>query len=250
MVSHVASEWIATLTGALQAVPPPVLIVVVGLFALWVAGWRIGLLTVVGLAFLWNLRLWNPMIATLVLVLLSTSVSVLIGLPLGIAAALNKRVWRGVAPVMDMMQTMPSFVYLIPAIPFFGLGPVSACFATVVFAMPPTIRLTALGILQVPGELSEASDAFGATTWQKLFKVQMPLALPTIMAGVNQTIMLSLSMVVIAAMIGAGGLGREVWSAIQRLEAGRGVQAGVGIAILAIILDRITQQVSKRVRVR
>ncbi len=244
------ADWIATLTGALQAVPPPVLVVLFALLAWRAAGWRIGLLTLLGLGFLWNLRLWNPMIATLVLVLLSTTASVLIGLPLGIAAALNQRMWRGVAPVMDMMQTMPSFVYLIPAIPFFGLGPVSAVFATVVFAMPPTIRLTALGIMQVPGELSEASDAFGATTWQKLFKVQIPLALPTIMAGINQTIMLSLSMVVIAAMIGAGGLGREVWSAIQRLEAGRGVQAGIGIAILAIILDRVTQQVSRRFRPR
>ena len=250
VVSLVVADWIATLTAALQAVPPPVLVVLFGLLAWRAAGWRIGLLTLLGLGFLWNLRLWNPMIATLVLVLLSTTASVLIGLPLGIAAALNQRVWRGVAPVMDMMQTMPSFVYLIPAIPFFGLGPVSAVFATVVFAMPPTIRLTALGIMQVPGELSEASDAFGATTGQKLFKVQIPLALPTIMAGINQTIMLSLSMVVIAAMIGAGGLGREVWSAIQRLEAGRGVQAGIGIAILAIILDRVTQQVSRRSRPR
>jgi glycine betaine/proline transport system permease protein len=212
------------------------------------AGWRIGLLTLAGLCFLWNLGLWAPMLATLVLVVLSTVFAVLIGLPLGIVAALHRPTWRGVAPCMDVMQTMPSFVYLIPAIPFFGLGAVSACFATIIFAAPPTIRLTALGILQVPHELTEAADAFGCTTWQKLVKVQLPQALPTIMAGINQTIMLSLSMVVIAAMIGAGGLGREVWSAIQRLEAGRGFQAGIAIAIVAVILDRVTQALSRRAR--
>ena len=249
-ISLTVTEWISQLTELLQAVPPPVVIVLFGLLAWRVAGWRLTVGTVLGFSFLWNLRLWDPMIATLVMVVLSTGVSIAIGLPIGIAAALSKRTWRVVAPTMDMAQTMPSFVYLIPAIPFFGLGPVSACFATVIFAMPPTIRLTALGILQVSGELTEAADAFGTTRWQKLVKVQLPLALPTIMAGINQTIMLSLSMVVIAAMIGAGGLGREVWSAIQRLEAGRGFQAGVAIAILAIILDRITQQVSRKAQPR
>jgi glycine betaine/proline transport system permease protein len=145
-----------------------------------------------------------------------------------------------------MAQTMPSFVYLIPAIPFFGLGPVSACFATIIFSMPPVIRLTALGIMQVPHQLIEASDAFGSTPAQKLFKVQLPLALPTIMAGINQTIMLALSMVVIAAMIGAGGLGREVWRSIQRLEAGVGFETGIAIVILAVILDRMTQRMAQR----
>ncbi len=250
VISHVLSSWIAGLTDFLHAVPPPVAIAVLGM-AIWrLAGLRLALLSIAGFAFLWDLRLWDPMVTTLVLVLISTTASVLIGLPLGIGAALNRRIWKVVSPSMDMMQTMPSFVYLIPAIPFFGLGPVSACFATVIFAMPPTIRLSALGILQVPDELTEASDAFGSTMGQKLLKVQLPLALPTIMAGINQTIMLSLSMVVIAAMIGAGGLGREVWSAIQRLEAGRGFQAGVAIAILAIILDRVTQQVSRRAQPR
>jgi len=237
---------VSGLTAALQAVPPWAFIIVAGLLAWRVAGWRIGLLTLGGLCFLWNLGLWMPTLATLVLVLFSTSAAVLIGLPLGIAAALNARTWRVVAPCLDVMQTMPSFVYLIPAIPFFGLGAVSACFATIVFAAPPTIRLTALGILQVPHELTEAADAFGCTPWQRLSKVQLPQALPTIMAGVNQTIMLALSMVVIAAMIGAGGLGREVWSAIQRLEAGRGFQAGIAIAVLAVILDRVTQAISRR----
>ena len=249
VVSHTVSFWVGSLTSGLQAVPSLLFIVVAAALAWWAAGWRLGLLTLAGLCLLWNLGLWAPMIATLVLVVLSTLFAVVIGLPLGIAAALHRPTWRVMAPCMDVMQTMPSFVYLIPAIPFFGLGPVSACFATIIFAAPPTIRLTALGILQVPHELTEAADAFGCTIWQKLFKVQLPQALPTIMAGINQTIMLSLSMVVIAAMIGAGGLGREVWSAIQRLEAGRGFQAGIAIAIVAVILDRVTQALSRRARV-
>ena len=248
VLSHVVSGWIAGLTGALQAVPPWAIIAAFG-FAAWRAGGaRLAIGVVAGLCLLWDLRLWSPMVTTLVLVVLSTLAAVLIGLPLGIAAALSRPTWRLVSPCLDVAQTMPSFVYLIPAIPFFGLGPVSACFATVIFSMPPTIRLTALGILQVPGELTEAADAFGSTAWQKLLKVQLPVALPTIMAGINQTIMLSLSMVVIAAMIGAGGLGREVWSAIQRLEAGRGFQAGIAIAVLAVILDRITQRAARGAR--
>ncbi len=248
MLSHLVATWVTGLTGALQAVPPALFIVAAALLAWRAAGWRLGLLTLAGLAFLWDLGLWVPMVTTLVLVVVSTIAAVLLGLPLGIAAALSVRTWRLVAPCLDVMQTMPSFVYLIPAIPFFGLGAVSACFATVVFSAPPTIRLTALGILQVPHELTEAADAFGCTPWQKLVKVQLPQALPTIMAGVNQTIMLALSMVVIAAMIGAGGLGREVWSAIQRLEAGRGFQAGIAIAVLAVILDRVTNAMARRLR--
>ena len=248
VLSHLVAAWVTGLTGALQAVPPALFVALAALLAWHAAGWRLGLLTLAGLAFLWDLGLWVPMVMTLVLVVVSTIAAVLLGLPLGIAAALSVRTWRLVAPCLDVMQTMPSFVYLIPAIPFFGLGAVSACFATVVFSAPPTIRLTALGILQVPHELTEAADAFGCTPWQKLVKVQLPHALPTIMAGVNQTIMLALSMVVIAAMIGAGGLGREVWSAIQRLEAGRGFQAGIAIAVLAVILDRVTNAMARRLR--
>ena len=167
-------------------------------------------------------------------------------LTLGIAAALSRRTSRIVMPILDFMQTMPAFVYLIPAIPFFGLGAVSASVATVIFATPPTIRLTALGIRQVPEDLIEAADAFGSTRRQKLFKVQLPMAVPTIMAGINQTIMLSLSMVVIAAMIGAGGLGGKVWQAIQRLEPGKGFEAGIAIVILAMILDRVTQRIGRK----
>lgn len=228
--------------------PPPVTIALLVAIAWYLAGRRIGLMSLVGLLFLWNLRLWTPTMQTLVLVTLATLAALAIGIPIGIFSALNRRVWKTVSPFLDMMQTMPSFVYLIPAIPFFGIGPVSAVFATVVFSMPPVIRLTALGIMNVPGELIEASDAFGTSPAQKLFKVQLPLALPTIMAGINQTIMLGLSMVVIASMIGAGGLGREVWRAIQRLDAGSGFQAGIAIVIVAVILDRVTQAMAARAR--
>ena len=246
--SRFVRSWIEWGTDGLNALPPWVVILAISALALWLAGRKVALLSLIGLAFLWNLRLWPATVETLVLVLLATFAALAIGIPIGILCALSRKTWKGVGPVLDMMQTMPSFVYLIPAIPFFGLGSVSAVFATIIFSMPPVIRLTALGILSVPKELVEASDAFGTTTAQKLFKVQLPLALPTIMAGINQTIMLSLSMVVIASMIGAGGLGREVWSSIQRLDAGRGFQAGIAIVIVAVILDRITQAMAQRAR--
>lgn len=245
-LSHVTSVAINGIVTALLWLPPWVLILSVAALAWRMAGRRVAVFSTLGLLFLWNLRLWEPTIQTITLVLISTLIAVVIGLPLGIGAALSKRTSRIVMPVLDFMQTMPAFVYLIPAIPFFGLGAVSASVATVIFSMPPAIRLTALGIKQVPADLIEAADAFGSTPRQKLFKVQLPMAVPTIMAGVNQTIMLALSMVVIAAMIGAGGLGGEVWKAIQRLEPGKGFESGIAIVILAMILDRITQRIGRR----
>ena len=208
----------------------------------------IALFALLGLGLIWNLGLWAPTVSTLALVLIATFFAVLIGLPLGILAALSEPLNRIITPVLDFMQTMPAFVYLIPAIPFFGLGPVAAIFSTVIFSVPPAIRLTGLGIRQVPWELIEAADAFGCDRRQKLFKLQLPLAMPTIMAGINQTIMLALSMVVIAAMIGAKGLGGEVWKAIQRLQPGQGFEAGIGIVIVAIILDRIMQRVGGKAK--
>ncbi|HET7561575.1 MAG TPA: proline/glycine betaine ABC transporter permease [Rhodanobacteraceae bacterium] len=245
-ISHVISEIITGIITGLLWLPPWALIIIVVLLAWRVAGKRVAIFTAAGLLLLWDLRLWESTIETFTLVLISTIIAIAIGLPLGIFAALNKRTSKVVMPILDFMQTMPAFVYLIPAIPFFGLGSVSASVATVIFATPPTIRLTALGIRQVPADLIEAADAFGSTPRQKLFKVQLPMAVPTIMAGINQTIMLALSMVVIAAMIGAGGLGGEVWRAIQRLEPGNGFTAGLAIVILAMILDRITQRIGSR----
>ncbi|MEE4609028.1 MAG: proline/glycine betaine ABC transporter permease [Desulfobacteraceae bacterium] len=223
--------------------PPWVLILIFTALAFLLSRKRgVTVFTFIGLLLIWNMGLWSATVSTLALVLVSTLFAIAIGIPLGILAALSNVAYRVIMPILDFMQTMPAFVYLIPAIPFFGLGPVAAIFSTVIFSMPPAIRLTCLGIKQVPKELVEAADAFGSTKGQKLVKLQFPLATPTIMAGVNQTTMLALSMVVIAAMIGAKGLGGEVWKAIQRLQPDRGFEAGIGIVIVAIILDRILQQ--------
>lgn len=244
-ISKLTDTGIDYVIDGLMYFPPWLVILIFTLLAWRLAGRNVAFLTALGLAFLWNLHLWKPTMETLTLVLFSTFISVSIGVPLGVMAAISNTFYRIVMPILDFMQTMPAFVYLIPAIPFFGLGAVSAIFATVVFAVPPSIRLTCLGIKQVPAELIEAADAFGSTQTQKLLKLQLPLAVPTMMAGVNQTIMLALSMVVIAAMIGAGGLGGEVWKAIQRLKSGMGFEAGLAIVILAMILDRITQKIAK-----
>ncbi len=245
-VSDVMETGIDALVDGMLFFPPWLLILVFAGLTWWLAGRRAGILALLGFALIWNLELWQPTVSTLALVLIATLIAVLTGLPLGVLAALFPKMHRVTMPVLDFMQTMPAFVYLIPAIPFFGLGPVSAIFSTVIFAMPPAIRLTCLGIEQVPKELIEAADSFGANRGQKLFKLQLPLARPTIMAGINQTIMLSLSMVVIAAMIGAKGLGGEVWKAIQRFEPGNGFEAGLGVVILAMALDRVTQKFGAR----
>jgi len=243
--SDVMENGIDGLYNGLFWLHPLVFIIILTAVAWYLSKKSIAVFTFFGLLLIWNLNLWSPMISTVTLVLLAALVSILFGIPLGVLAAFYKKFERIVMPVLDFMQTMPAFVYLIPAIPFFGLGPVSAVFTTVIFSMPPVIRLTCLGIKQVPEDLIEAADAFGTTRMQKLVKVQFPIAIPTIMAGVNQTIMLALSMVVIAAMIGAGGLGGEVWKAIQRLKPGMGFEAGLAVVIIAIILDRITQKVGK-----
>ncbi|MHB0775460.1 ABC transporter permease [Halomonas sp. WWR20] len=242
-ISRVTQTGINFLNDTLMWLPEWSLMALVALLCWRLSGVRLAIGSVLGLLLIWNLDLWDPMIETLTLVVIATLVAVVIALPLGIFAALSDRFYRVIMPVLDFMQTMPAFVYLIPAIPFFGIGSVSAIFATVIFSMPPAIRFTTLGIRQVPKELIEAADAFGSTRSQKLFKIQLPLSLPTVMAGINQTIMLALSMVVIAAMIGADGLGSEVWRAIQRLRPGDGFEAGIAVVILAMLLDRLTQTV-------
>lgn len=244
-ISQVTQNGIDGLNDALMWLPPWALLLIIVGICWWVSNYRLAIGALLGMALVWNMNLWIPMIETLTLVVIATLLAIVIALPIGIAAALSERLYRLIMPVLDFMQTMPAFVYLIPAIPFFGIGSVSAIFATVIFSMPPAIRFTTLGIRQVPEELIEASDAYGATRSQKLFKVQLPMSLPTVMAGINQTIMLALSMVVIAAMIGAGGLGSEVWRAIQRLQPGAGFEAGIAVVILAMLLDRITQSLGK-----
>lgn len=185
---------------------------------------------------------------TLALMIMAAGLSVIIGIPLGVLMARVNWLRSIMLPVLDVMQTMPSFVYLIPVVMLFGLGKIPAIIATVIYAVPPLIRLTDLGIRTVDREVLEASRAFGANPRQQLFGVQLPLALPNIMAGINQTTMMALSMVVIASMIGARGLGYEVLLGINRLEVGRGLLAGLGIVVLAVLFDRITQSYGQRMR--
>ena len=245
--SHIVSNALEGVETGLALAPPPVLIAVFSLIAWRSTGKKgLGIFTLLGFALIWNLDLWAASMSTLTLVFASALLAVGLGVPLGIVASMWPKLQKVVMPLLDAMQTMPAFVYLIPAIPFFGLGKVSAVFATVIFSMPPAIRFTCLGIRQVSGELTECAEAFGSTRLQRLLKLELPLAAPTILAGVNQTVMLALSMVVIAAMIGARGLGGEVWKAIQRLELGKGFEAGVCIVILAVCLDRVLQHLGPR----
>lgn len=226
--------------------PPSLIMILIFAFLAWrLKGWGFALFSALSLWFLDILGLWSHTMSTLSLVIAAVVVAVVIGLPTGIAAARYDMVSRVVRPVLDFMQTLPAFVYLIPAIIFFGLGTVPAIIATIIFGMPPVIRFTELGIRQVPEDVIEAAQAFGSTYNQMLFKVQLPMAMPTVMAGINQTIMLSLSMAVIASMIGAGGLGDDVLRAITQLQVGLGFEGGIGIVILAIILDRLTRAVVK-----
>ncbi len=205
--------------------------------------------SVVGMLFLIGLfGMWEPAMATIALMLTATLLAVVVGIPVGIAMSRSNTMQGVLVPVLDIMQTLPIFVYLIPFVMLFGPGKIPALLATIVFAVPPVIRLTNLGIRQVDREVMEAVTAFGATPRQRLFSVQIPLALPTIMAGINQTTMMALSMVVIASMIGAGGLGYQVLQGIQRLEVSRGLLAGIAIVFLAIIFDRIAQAYGRRMQ--
>ena len=212
-------------------------------FLIWYTTRKVSLVifTLIGLLFILNINYWAQTMQTLALVLTSVIISIIVGIPIGILASQNERFSKFLKPTLDFMQTMPAFVYLIPAITFFGVGVVPGIIASVIFAMPPTIRFTDLGIRQVPEDLIEAANAFGSTASQKLFKVQLPLATGTIMAGVNQSIMLSLSMVVTASLVGAPGLGVDVYRSVTQVNIGMGFEAGLAIVVIAIILDRITQ---------
>ncbi|MGB1876508.1 MAG: ABC transporter permease [Rhodospirillaceae bacterium] len=207
-------------------------------------------LGLVTLSFLMGvLGLWDEAMQTLALMLVATSIAVLIGLPFGVLLSRSDKTRLVGLPILDAMQTLPSFVYLIPALMLFGLGKVPAIIATVIYAVPPIIRLTDLGLREVNKEVLEAADAFGATPRQRLWKVELPLALPSIMAGINQATMMALSMVVIASMIGNRGLGQEVLLGINTLNVGRGAAAGLAIVAMAIVLDRTTQEYARRVQI-
>ena len=238
-----------TLTGienGITALPPLVVIGVLGLVAWRVSGLKLGLFTIVTMVFIGLLGLWEDTMITLSMVLCSVVFCTIVGVPLGICAGRSDRFEMALRPLLDAMQTTPAFVYLVPIVMLFSIGNVAGVLATIVFALPPIIRLTSLGIRQVHPELVEAALAFGATNWQVLVKVQIPLALPTIMAGLNQTIMMALSMVVIAALIGAGGLGAPVVLGLNTLDIGLATIGGLAIVLIAIVLDRITQSMGTK----
>jgi glycine betaine/proline transport system permease protein len=227
----------------LELVPPLIFAIAAAALAYLIQrSWKVSLFILLGLLLILNIGLWNEMIETLVLVTGASFVSLLIGIPVGIVSARRPWIYNALSPVLDMMQTIPTFVYLVPTLVLFGLGLVPGLIATVIFAVPAPIRLTYLGISQVQMPLIEAGEAFGCTRWQLLMKVKLPAALPTIMAGVNQCIMLSLSMVVIAALVGAGGLGTPTVRALAQSNVSLGVEAGLAIVIVAIGLDRILKQ--------
>src|SRR5690606_10435242 len=242
-ISFCLSWFVVLFVLSLGAVHPLLLIAAIALIAYALSSWKAALFTAAGLLLIYNLGYWTGMIDTLALVLTSVVISIIVGVPVGIWMSQSDGAQRVITPVLDFMQTMPAFVYLIPAILFFGIGLVPGIISSVIFAMPPTIRLTNLGIRQVPEDLVEAADAFGSTEMQKLFKVQLPLAMPTIMAGINQSIMLSLSMVVTASLVGAPGIGADVYRAVTQVKVGLGFEAGLAIVILAIILDRLSQNI-------
>jgi glycine betaine/proline transport system permease protein len=245
-------QWaLIPLETGLKACPPLAILAFIALIT-WVGTKRV--LPVLGLTVMLYLigcfGLWDKLLQTMAIMLLSTLLIVLIGLPLGILMSRSRVLRYILTPVLDMMQTMPTFVYMIPVLMLFGLGKVPAIIATVVYALPPLVRLTDLGIRQVPADVIEAGDSFGCTSFQKLYRIQLPLARAAIMAGINQSIMMALGMVVIASMIGARGLGEDVLNGINNLDIGKGLQSGVAIVFLAIIFDRISQSYGRDRRER
>jgi glycine betaine/proline transport system permease protein len=245
MISDAVTYMLLYIENFFVWMPWPAFIIGLSALAWKTAGVRVGIFAAVSLLLLGGMGYWHSAMETVALVIVSVTLSVGFAVPVGIFAAKNDRVDTVLRPILDAMQTMPSFVYLVPAIMFLGIGNVPAIFATIVYAVPPAIRLTNLGIRQVSPEIVEAALSFGTTSRQLLFKVQIPMAVPTIMAGINQTIMMALAMVVIASLVGAGGLGEDVMRALSRQEPGKALLAGTGIVILAIIIDRITQAAAK-----
>ncbi|WP_153126818.1 ABC transporter permease [Peribacillus tepidiphilus] len=242
-ITNVLETLVEGMFTGFSYIPSYLFMILLTLLAWKIANKGIAIFTCIGLFLIANLGYWDQMLYTLALVLAAVIISILLGIPIGIWASQKQTVKQIVTPILDFMQTMPAFVYLIPAIFFFNIGVVPGVVASVIFSMPPTIRLTILGIQQVPADIIEATEAFGSTTSQRLLKVQLPLAMPTIMAGINQSIMLALSMVVIASMVGAPGLGADVYRAVTQIQIGKGFEAGLSIVVIAIILDRITQNI-------
>ncbi|MFL2784317.1 MAG: ABC transporter permease [Dehalococcoidia bacterium] len=240
-VSDALKVVLGKLRDLLVWIPWPVMMALVFIIGWKVASLKIAAMSVVGLVILATVNLWEPTMVTVAIMIVSVFLSIVVGVPVGILAARSDSVDTGIRPVLDTMQTMPSFVYLVPGIMLFGLGNVAAIFATVLYALPPCIRLTNLGIRQVDESVVEAGRSFGSSDMQLLLKIQIPMAIPTIMAGINQTVMMALAMSTIAAMVGAGGLGIEVLRAMGQLKEGEAIIAGCAIVILAVIIDRISQ---------
>ena len=245
-IKDVLTWFLVALEDALFWMPWPAFIVTVTLTAWLLVSFRMAIFSVAALLLLGAFGLWESTMETVALIVVTVALSILIAVPMGVWASQNDRLDTLARPILDAMQTMPSFVYLVPAIAFFSLGNVPAVIATLIYAVPPGVRLTNLGIRQLPEETVEAAESFGTTPMQLLLKVKIPLAIPTIMAGINQTTLMALSMVVIASLVGAGGLGQDVNRALGRIEPGNAFLAGLGIVFLAIIIDRITQALARR----
>lgn len=245
-IKNVLDATYTGLSDALQVPPFWVLIIIFALIGWFVRSWKFAIFTVVGFYLIAAMDSWDPAMETLSLVLLAAAIATILAVPLGVWAAKSQVVSSIVRPVLDFMQTMPAMVYLIPTLFAFGIGVVPGMISTVVFAMPPGVRFTELAIRQVDAEVVEAGQAFGSPPSRILRQVQLPLALPTIMAGINQVIMLSLSMVVLAAMVGAAGLGLDVIAGLQGLQIPRGVEAGLSVVVLAIYLDRVVAALADR----
>ena len=235
---------------ALTSVPPYAAVALFAVLAWAMAGWRLMVFSLIGLALLVNQGLWGHALATLSLVSTATLLSLLVAIPLGVLMAEIRWVDTVVSPVLDFLQTMPRFVYLIPAVVLLGVDAAPAVLATMTLSIPPPARLTAVGLQQVDKHLVEAADAFGATRWHTLTRLKLPLAVPAVMLGINQCLLMALSMVVIASLIGAAGLGIEILNAISTLNAGQGLVAGLGVFILAVLLDRATKGLADRLAVR
>jgi glycine betaine/proline transport system permease protein len=246
VLSDLIEGAVTGLADLLTAPPALVMVAVFTVIAWLVRDWKLAVGTALSMALIIGMDQWGPAMETLALVIVATLIALVLAVPVGIAAAQSPVVSRAVRPVMDLMQTMPAFVWLVPVVSLFSIGPSGALVATVIFALPPGVRLTELGIRQVDREVVEAGHAFGSTGSQILRKIQLPLAMPTVMAGVNQVIMLALSMAVIAGLVGGGGLGSQVTTSISRLDIGLGFEAGLSVVILAIYLDRVTASVGAR----
>lgn len=249
-ITFYGSIFMSNVSSLLSIVPPFLFILTTALLAYFATkrSWGLPVFVLVGLGYILNQGLWGQLIDTVALILIASLVTIVIGIPLGVLAAKSNVANSIIQPVLDFMQTMPAFVYLIPAVAFFGIGMVPGIFASFVYAIAPVVRMTNLGIREINPELIEASESFGSTPKQRLFKVELPLAKNTIFAGINQTVMLTLSMVVIASMIGAPGLGTNVLAALQQADVGEGFVSGLAIVILAIIVDRLTQTLSQERR--